>query len=318
MDLVTTASVVRVVSEAGVERASATQLHRRVAARTADYVALTKPRIIELLLITTVPTMFVAAGRVPPFSLMALTVLGGTLAAGGANALNMVYDRDIDAIMERTKHRPLVTGVISPAAATVFAVALEIAAFVVLWTTVNHLSAVLAIGATAFYLCVYTMWLKRSSSQNIVIGGAAGAVPVLVGWSAVTGHLGVAPFLMFGVIFLWTPPHFWALAVKYRDDYAKAKVPMLPSVATASTVTRQIMGYVVAVLALSLVLGPVAHLNWSYDVIALALGVAFLSYAVALHRDPTPRRAMRLFAFSITYLTALFVAMGLVAVVHVR
>ena len=190
--------------------------------------ALTKPRIIELLLITTVPTMFVAARRVPTLSLIVATLVGGALAAGGANAINMVVDRDIDALMERTKHRPLVTGEITPAAAMVFAVALETAAFVVLWTTVNLLSAVLAVSATAFYLGVYTMWLKRSSPQNIVIGGAAGAVPVLVGWSAVTGHLGVAPFVMFGVIFLWTPPHFWALAVRYRDDYEAAGRPDAP------------------------------------------------------------------------------------------
>ncbi|HYA67151.1 MAG TPA: UbiA family prenyltransferase, partial [Acidimicrobiales bacterium] len=157
--------------------------------RIQGYVALTKPRIIELLLITTVPTMFVAARHIPSPRLMALTVVGGALAAGGANAMNMVYDRDIDALMERTKNRPLVTGAISARAATVFAVALEVAAFALLWSTVNPLSAILAVSATAFYLCIYTMWLKRSTSHNIVVGGAAGAVPVLVGWSAVTGHL---------------------------------------------------------------------------------------------------------------------------------
>jgi len=307
-----------VVSEAGVGGAGTVQLRRGVAARSRDYLALTKPRIIELLLITTVPTMFVAAGRVPSLGLIALTVAGGTLAAGGANALNMVYDRDIDAVMERTKNRPLVTGAISPLAATIFALSLEVAAFVLLWTTVNHLSAILALSATAFYLGVYTMWLKRSSPQNIVIGGAAGAVPVLVGWSAVTGSLSLAPFVMFGIIFLWTPPHFWALAVRYKDDYARANVPMLPSVADASRVTRQIIAYVVAVWALSIALGPLAHMGIAYDLVALALGAGFLYYAVALQRDPTPKRAMRLFGFSITYLTALFVAMGVLAVVHVH
>ena len=215
-------------------------------ARVQSYVALTKPRIIELLLITTVPTMFVAARHVPSFRLMVLTVAGGALAAGGANALNMVYDRDIDALMERTKNRPLVTGAITPRSATIFAVVLEAGAFALLWSTVNALSAVLALSATAFYLGIYTMWLKRSSPQNIVIGGAAGAVPVLVGWSAVTGHLGLAPFVMFGIIFLWTPPHFWALAVRYRDDYSNAAVPMLPSIADLRTVTRRIIVYVVA------------------------------------------------------------------------
>jgi protoheme IX farnesyltransferase len=284
----------------------------------ADYVRLTKPRIIELLLITTVPTMFVAAQRVPSFRLMALTVVGGALAAGGANALNMVYDRDIDALMERTKHRPLVTGAISPRAAVVFALTLEVGAFVLLWTTVNPLSAVLAVSATAFYLGVYTMWLKRSSPQNIVIGGAAGAVPVLVGWSAVTGRLGLAPFIMFGIIFLWTPPHFWALAIRYRDDYSRASVPMLPSVAGIRSVTRQILAYVVAVWALSIVLAPVAHLNAGYTVVAAVLGAIFAAYAWGLARDPVPARAMRVFGFSITYLTVLFVAMGLGAVIRVR
>jgi protoheme IX farnesyltransferase len=292
--------------------------HSGVVARLQSYIALTKPRIIELLLITTVPTMFVAARHVPSVRLMAMTVAGGALAAGGANALNMVYDRDIDAKMERTKNRPLVTGAITPRAATVFAVLLEVAAFVLLWTTVNALSAVLAVSATAFYIGVYTMWLKRSSSQNIVIGGAAGAVPVLVGWSAVTGHVGLAPFVMFGVIFLWTPPHFWALAVRYRDDYSNAQVPMLPSITDLRTVTRWIMAYVVAVWALSLILAPVAHLNLGYSAVAFVLGAAFFLYAGALWRDPSPRRAMKLFGFSITYLTVLFVAMGVDAVVRIH
>jgi len=283
-----------------------------------NYVALTKPRIIELLLITTIPTMFVAARHVPSLRLMVMTVVGGALAAGGANAMNMVYDRDIDALMQRTKDRPLVTGAITPMAATIFASTLEVAAFALLWLSVNPLSAVLAISATAFYLGVYTMWLKRSSSQNIVIGGAAGAVPVLVGWSAVTGHLALAPFVMFGIIFLWTPPHFWALAVRYRDDYSNAHVPMLPSVADVRTVNRRIVAYVVAVWACSLVLAPVAHLNLGYSLVALALGAAFLYYAVMLTRDPTPRRAMRLFGFSITYLTVLFIFMGVDAVVRLH
>ena len=290
----------------------------RVVARFQSYLALTKPRIIELLLITTVPTMFVAARHVPSLRLMVMTVAGGALAAGGANAMNMVYDRDIDAQMERTKGRPLVTGAITPPAATIFAVTLEAAAFALLWSEVNPLSAVLALSATAFYMGVYTMWLKRSSPQNIVIGGAAGAVPVLVGWSAVTGHLGLAPLVMFGIIFLWTPPHFWALAVRYRDDYARAQVPMLPSIADLRTVTHRITAYVVAVWLLSLVLAPIAHLNLAYGAVAFVLGGVFLGYSWALLRDPTPRRAMKLFGFSITYLTALFVVMGVDAVIRVH
>ncbi|MGA3351839.1 MAG: heme o synthase [Acidimicrobiales bacterium] len=289
---------------------------RRFGARFKAYVALTKPRIIELLLITTVPTMFVAAKGVPPIRLIILTVLGGALAAGGANAMNMVYDRDIDAVMERTKHRPLVTGMISPRAAVVFACLLEVASFALLATTVNLLSAILAISATAFYLGVYTTWLKRLSPQNIVIGGAAGAVPVLVGWSAVTGRLSAAPFVMFGLIFLWTPPHFWALAVRYRDDYSAAHVPMLPSVADMGKVTRQILCYTVAVVALSFVLIPAAHLGVVYAASAAVTGAAFLYHAVGLCRDPRPGRAMRMFGFSITYLTVLFVAMGVDALVH--
>jgi protoheme IX farnesyltransferase len=292
--------------------------YTRVLARIQSYVALTKPRIIELLLITTVPTMFVAARHVPSLRLMGITVVGGALAAGGANALNMVYDRDIDALMERTKNRPLVTGAITPRAATMFATTLEVGAFVLLWSLVNPISAVLAVSATAFYLGVYTMWLKRSSPQNIVIGGAAGAVPVLVGWSAVTGHLGLAPFVMFGIIFLWTPPHFWALAVRYRDDYSNAHVPMLPSIADLPTVTRRITAYVVAVWVVSLLLAPVAHLNIGYAAVAFVAGGAFFVYAVALMRNPSPRQAMKLFGFSITYLTALFVAMGIDAIVRVH
>lgn len=287
-----------------------------VLARVGAFVALTKPRIIELLLVTTVPTMFVASPHVPSPTLVVLTLAGGAMAAGGANALNMVYDRDIDAVMDRTKGRPLVTGAVSPVAALVFALALEVAAFVLLWLTVNLLSAVLAIGATAFYVGVYTAWLKRSSPQNIVIGGAAGAVPVLVGWSAVTGHLSWAALVLFAIVFMWTPPHFWALAIRYRDDYSRAEVPMLPVVTDVKAVVRQIIAYTVVLWALTLVLGPVAHLGPVYLVIAVALGIGFLWHALQLRRDPNRQRAMRLFGYSITYLTLLFLAMGVIAVVQ--
>jgi protoheme IX farnesyltransferase len=207
----------------GVEVGSAPSAREKVLA----YVALTKPRIIELLLITTVPTMVVAERGLPSGWLVLATLVGGTLAAGGANAINMVVDRDIDSVMHRTAGRPLVTGVLEPGPALAFALTLEVLAFVELWALVNLLSAVLAVSATLFYVFVYTLWLKRRSSQNIVIGGAAGAVPVLVGWAAVTGSLGWAPVVLFVVIFVWTPPHFWALAIRYRDDYAAAHVPML-------------------------------------------------------------------------------------------
>ena len=275
-------------------------------ARVAGYVALTKPRIIELLLVTTVPTMFVAEQGVPSVWLMVATVLGGTFAAGGANATNMVVDADIDALMERTKNRPLVTGVVSPRNALVFAITLEVVAFAWLVAFVNLLSAVLAVSATLFYVFVYTLWLKRTSTQNIVIGGAAGAVPVLVGWSAVTNSLGWAPIVLFLVIFYWTPPHFWALAIRYRDDYAKAEVPMLPVVASLETTARRILFYTVILVALTLVFAPVADMGAIYLASALALGAVFTALALSLRRDPSEGTAMRLFTYSITYVTLLF------------
>jgi protoheme IX farnesyltransferase len=270
------------------------------------YIALTKPRIIELLLVTTLPTMVVAQRGVPPVWLMVATLAGGALAAGGANAINMVVDRDIDRLMNRTKNRPLVTGAMTPTAALVFALALEVAAFVELWLAVNLLSAVLAISATLFYVFVYTLWLKRRSTQNIVIGGAAGAVPVLVGWAAVTNSLAWAPVVLFAIIFIWTPPHFWSLAVRYKEDYRAADVPMLPVVASMKRTTTEIVYYT---------LGPVAHLGWIYMVTAAVLGAGFLYlvtrlWGLAQSDRATGREAMRVFGYSITYLTVLFVAMA--------
>ena len=280
-----------------------------VGERLAGYLALTKPRIIELLLVTTVPTMFVAQGGVPSVWLMAATVIGGTLAAGGANAVNMVVDRDIDGLMERTMHRPLVQGVMSPRAALTFAVCIEVAAFTWLLATVNLLSAVLAVSATFFYVFVYTLWLKRTTTQNIVIGGAAGAVPVLVGWSAVTNTLDWAPVVLFLIVFFWTPPHFWALAIRYRDDYSAASVPMLPSVATLAETARRIIFYSVVLVGLTLVFASVAGMGPVYVGSALVLGLLFGAMAVAVRRDPSERTAMRLFSYSITYMTLLFAAM---------
>jgi protoheme IX farnesyltransferase len=270
------------------------------------YIALTKPRIIELLLITTVPTMVLAEQGWPAWSLVAVTLVGGTLAAGGANAVNMYVDRDIDALMTRTQGRPLVTGIIPARNALVFAIALQIVAFAVLWAGANLLSAVLALSAAAFYVGVYTLWLKRTSRQNIVIGGAAGAVPVLVGWAAVQDSLSWTPVVLFVAMFLWTPPHFWALAVKYADEYSAADVPMLPSVAPIETVVRQMFWYTVALFASTLVLIPVAGLGWIYTIAAIVLGVMFIAGVLALGRNPTPAASMRLFGFSITYVTVLF------------
>ncbi len=284
--------------------------------RVWAFVALTKPRIIELLLVTTVPTMIVAERGVPSVWLMIATVVGGTLAAGGANAINMYVDRDIDCLMERTKGRPLVTGEVEPTEALVFALTIEVLAFFFLWFTVNLLSAVLAVAACAFYVFVYTLWLKRTSTRNIVIGGAAGAVPVLIGWSAVTNSLGWAPIVLFGVMFYWTPPHFWALAIKYREDYTAAGVPMLPSVVSTRETALRIIYYTVVFIALTLVFAPVADMGIIYLVSAIVLGLVFLVLAFKLLRDQDTRSAMRLFGYSITYITLLFGAMVVDQLVH--
>jgi len=290
--------------------AASVPAERRLLDRLAAYVALTKPRIIELLLVTTVPTMIVAERGLPSVWLMVATVVGGTLAAGGANAINMYVDRDIDAVMARTRGRPLVTGAVTPRAALVFALGIEAAAFVWLSLFVNLLSAALALGACLFYVFVYTLWLKRSSTSNIVIGGAAGAAPVLIGWSAVTNSLAWPPVVLFAVIFFWTPPHFWALAVRYRDDYASVDVPMLPAVVSLTDTAKRIVAYAVVVVALTLVFIPVAGMSWIYGVSAAVLGAVFVWRSVAVLRRSTDEVAMRLFHFSITYLVLLFGAMA--------
>lgn len=287
-----------------VERLRSRAMHLR------SYVVLTKPRIVELLLVTTLPTMFVARRGVPSVVLMVATLAGGALAAGGANAVNMVVDRDIDRVMRRTRHRPLVTGELTPVSALVFAVTLELVAFAELWFAVNLLSALLALAATAFYVFVYTMWLKRSSTLNIVIGGAAGAVPVLVGWAAVTNRLGWTPVVLSAVVFLWTPPHFWALAVRCREDYEAAHIPMLPVVAPLARTARQILLYTLALVAVTLAVIPVAHMGLLYTAAAAILGALLLGYALRLRRAQTPAAAMALFRYSITYLTLLFVALA--------
>jgi protoheme IX farnesyltransferase len=285
----------------------------RARATVGAYVALTKPRIIELLLVTTVPTMVLAARGWPGWGLTAATLVGGSLAAGSANALNCWWDRDIDVVMHRTSKRPLAKHSVTPTAALVFGLVLGVLATSELALTTNVLSAVLADAAIAFYVCVYTMLLKRRTSQNIVWGGAAGCMPVLIGWSAVTDSLSWAAVVLFAVIFFWTPPHFWALAMKYKDDYARADVPMLPVVATAETVARRVVAYSWAMVATSLLLaldatGPV------YLASALVLGAVFLREAHVLQRQVLAGRAfnpMRLFHWSITYLALLFLAVAL-------
>jgi protoheme IX farnesyltransferase len=282
---------------------------RTAKSKVGAYVALTKPRIIELLLITTVPTMVLAEQGWPSTWLVVWTLVGGSLAAGSANAINMYVDRDIDRLMERTKNRPLVTGAVAPRDALVFAVILQVIAFAVLWASSNLLAAVLALSATAFYVGVYTLWLKRTSRQNIVIGGAAGAVPVLVGWAAVRNDITWAPIVLFAAMFFWTPPHFWALAIRYADDYRAANVPMLPAVVPFEHAVRQMIGHTVALVACTLVLVPVADLGAIYTVTAVVLGVVFIGSTIWLGRNPTASASMRVFGFSITYVTLLFAAL---------
>jgi heme o synthase len=283
----------------------------RPASTLRAYVALTKPRIIELLLVTTVPTMVLAKRGIPSVWLMAAVVIGGALAAGGANAINQFIDRDIDDLMRRTRHRPLPSHAVEPRSALIFGVALSAVSFAWLTMTVNLLSAVLAASAIAFYVFVYTLWLKRSTPQNIVIGGAAGCVPVLVAWAAVTGTIGVPALVLFAIVFYWTPPHFWALALRFKGDYAAASVPMLPVVRGEAETARQIVLYALLLVAVSLLLFPAAQMGLIYLGAALILGGAFMWYAMRLLRNVADgRAAIGLFRFSISYLTLLFAAVA--------
>lgn len=278
------------------------------------YLRLTKPRVIELLLVTTIPAMLLAEEGLPSFGLVVAVLVGGTFAAGGANTINCWIERDRDRIMARTRRRPLPSGEISPRVALVFGLALEVAAIAVLALGANVLAASLALAAAVFYVGVYTIWLKPRSSQNIVIGGAAGAVPVLVGWAAVTGSLAAPAWVLFAVVFLWTPPHFWALALRYKDDYAAAGIPMLPVVKTASAVTRQMLGYSVAVVTTSVLLLATGAVGAIYLGAAIVLGVGFIASAIVVHRDPS--RAITFFHRSNLYLALLFAAVGLDALVR--
>jgi heme o synthase len=281
------------------------------------YLALMKLRVIELLLVTTIPAMFLAARGFPSLWLVAVVLVGGTMSAGSANALNCVVDADIDAVMKRTKTRPLVRHTVSRRNALIFGLALGVASFAVLWLGANLLAALLSTAAILFYVFVYTMGLKRRTSQNIVWGGAAGCMPVIIGWAAVTGTVGWPAWVMFGVIFFWTPPHFWALAMKFKDDYARAGVPMLPVVATKEKVARQILIYSWVMVAWTLLLVPAT--GWVYAVFALAFGAWFLITAQRLHnavrggRDTNP---MVLFHVSNTYLMLVFVTLAVDSALH--
>ena len=287
------------------------------ASRVGAYVALTKPRIIELLLVTTLPTMILAERGFPSFGLVLGTLVGGATAAGSANVLNCYLDRDIDEVMNRTKRRPLVTGEIAPRPALVFGFVLGLFSLVWFAVLVNLLSAALALAAIVMYVVGYTMILKRRTPQNIVWGGMAGCMPVLIGWSAVTGSLAWAPVALFGVIFFWTPPHYWPLSMKFRREYAAAGVPMLPVVAGDVRVSWEMVGYTVGMVASSLVLVPLAGMTWVYAVAASVLGLWFLGSTIGLlrrARNPRPGvrlGEMRLFHGSITYLTLLFLAVAL-------
>lgn len=277
------------------------------------YIALTKPRIIELLLVTTLPTMVLAADGWPGMWLMVSTLLGGFVSAGAANTFNMYLDRDIDAVMKRTQNRPLVTGAVSPRGALIFAWVLTAVSTAWFYFIVDSpLAAFLSVFAIAGYAVGYTMLLKRRTSQNIVWGGIAGCMPVLIGWAAVTQRIDWAPFLLFLIIFLWTPPHYWPLSMKFRTDYAKAEVPMLPVVATSKRVAIEMVAYAVAMVLVSLILVPVANLTWIYAAAALGFGVWFVGGCVALLRRVQEGRKklgeMRLFRDSIMYLTAVFAA----------
>ena len=274
------------------------------------YIALTKPRIIELLLITTLPAMILAARGWPGWRLVLATLIGGYLAAGGAGAINCYIDRDIDSLMARTRKRPLVTGAVTPRRALIFGIVLGVLAFIEMALFVNVLSAALSIAAFAFYVFVYTLLLKRSTPQNIVVGGAAGAMPPVIGWAAVTGHLSWAALVMFAIIFIWTPPHFWALALRFKDDYERAHVPMLPVVRGEGVTLRQILLYTALLVICSLLLLPTGTVGVTYGVVAVLLGGAFLWKAWRLEHSPGPRAAMTLFRFSTTYLALLFIAMA--------
>jgi len=274
------------------------------------YLRLTKPRVIELLLVTTLPAMMLAEQGFPDLGLVVAVLVGGALAAGGANTMNCWIERDRDRIMARTRHRPLPSGEINAQRALIFGLVLEVLAFGLLWSVANLLAAFLALSATVFYIFVYTIWLKPRTTQNIVIGGAAGAVPALVGWAAVTGSLALPAWVLFAIVFVWTPPHFWALAIRYRDDYAAAEIPMLPVTRGPAVAVRHILVYSFVVVAVSLTLPLTITMTVLYPIVAGVLGAVFIYTAVSLYRDPTPARAIRLFTVSNVYLALLFAAVA--------
>ena len=288
-----------------------TRVARDVNGALLAYVRLTKPRIILLLVITTIPAMMLADGGLPSPWLMFATVLGGSVVAGGANAMNMYFDRDIDQIMVRTRDRPVPAGQIEPEKAALFGLALAAAGFLFLERSVNLLAAALTLSAFAFYVLVYTLALKRTTPLNIVIGGAAGAMPPVIGWAAVTGELSVSALIMFAIVTFWTPPHFWALSLNYSSDYQRAGVPMLPVVAGAAQTRRQIFLYSLALVVVSLLLAVWGEAGITYFIVAVGLGGGFLYFAVRLWRSSSAKAASDLFRYSIAYLALLFGAIAI-------
>ncbi|WP_026374428.1 heme o synthase [Agrococcus lahaulensis] len=282
--------------------------------KAGAYVALTKPRVIELLLVTALPTMFLAAGGVPPLGALVATLVGGFLSAGSANAFNMILDRDIDRVMHRTQHRPLVTGTLSVREARVFAWTLAVVSTLVLGVFATWLAAALSVAAIGFYVLIYTMLLKRRTEQNIVWGGIAGCFPVVIGWAGVTGSLDWPAWILFTLVFLWTPAHYWPLSMKYRDDYEAADVPMLSVVRGRPMVGIQVILYAWASLACTLLLIPVGGMGWLYTGVAVLAGAWFVGESHGLYhraiKGEREVRAMRVFHASNTYLTLIFLAVG--------
>jgi protoheme IX farnesyltransferase len=293
-----------------------TRVARDVRATFFSYLRLTKPRIVGLLVVTTVPAMILAEGGMPSLWLVLATVVGGSVVAGGANAMNMYFDRDIDQLMRRTQGRPVPSGQVEPERAALFGLLLGASGFIFLNLTVNLLAAVLTIAAFAFYVFVYTLLLKRNTSLNIVIGGAAGAMPPVIGWAAVTGEISVSAVIMFAIVTAWTPPHFWALSLNYAGDYKRAGVPMLPVVAGPDETRRQIFGYSVVLVVTSLLLTILGVAGYIYFAAAAVLGAGFLYYAARLRRDGTTRNAMALFRYSMLYLALLFAAIAVDGLVN--
>jgi len=280
----------------------------------SDYVALTKPRIILLLIVTAIGSMFLATEGIPKLSILLLVISCGSLGAGGANALNHYFDRDIDEQMKRTSNRPVPGGRIKPNMALSFGIALNIIAFIILYVWVNLLSAALILCATLFYILVYTKWLKRTTVQNIVVGGAAGAVPPLVGWAAVTGTLSLPAWYLFAIIFFWTPPHFWALSLLLKDDYAAAKIPMMPVISGISATTKSIMMHSIILVTLTILLFTTRSVGVTYLVGSIVAGIIFLMLGINLYRSPTLKAAKTLYLYSLIYLTFIFALIAIDAI----